>query len=250
MTEPLLPSTLPKRVVTNFVLPPPANVPLSMLRPSDCTYISARRFEQPITLVGFTALSVEIITIISTPLLTHKSATLRVPMTFTKIASHGFSSISGTCLYAAAWNTICGANFEKRYSKRWRWRTSPTIGTISRCGNFSSNSKRMLCIGVSALSNIMSWRMPNDANWRHNSEPIEPAAPVTRIDVLLNFSIISFIEIFISSRPSKSSILISRIEFCGIFPSTISPIGGTTNTLILFDVQNAMSWSRSSLSES
>ena len=55
-------------------------------------------FVQPITFVGFTALSVEIITIFSTSYSMHLSATLRVPATFTRTASHGFSSISGTCL--------------------------------------------------------------------------------------------------------------------------------------------------------
>ena len=49
-------------------------------------------------LVGFTALSVEIITIFSTSYAIHLSATLREPYTFTSTASQGFSSISGTCL--------------------------------------------------------------------------------------------------------------------------------------------------------
>ena len=35
ITEPFEPSTLPKRVVTNFVLP--FTLPASMARPSDCT---------------------------------------------------------------------------------------------------------------------------------------------------------------------------------------------------------------------
>ena len=65
MTEPFEPRTLPKRVVTNFVLP--FISPRSIANPSDCTYISASRFVQPIILVGLTALSVETITIFSRP---------------------------------------------------------------------------------------------------------------------------------------------------------------------------------------
>lgn len=55
-------------------------------------------FGQPMILVGFTALSVEIITIFSTLYSRHFRATLRVPMTLTSTASQGFSSIRGTCL--------------------------------------------------------------------------------------------------------------------------------------------------------
>ena len=61
---------------------------------------------QPMILVGLTALSVETITIFSTSYSRHLSATLREPATLTRTASHGFSSMRGTCLYAAAWKTI------------------------------------------------------------------------------------------------------------------------------------------------
>ena len=57
-TLPLLPSTLPKRTMAN-------EVPL----PIACVWmaISASRFDAPITLVGFTALSVEMKMKRSTP---------------------------------------------------------------------------------------------------------------------------------------------------------------------------------------
>lgn len=65
MTDPFDPSTLPKRVVMNWRAPfdPPAYDRLS-----ETLYIDfGQPFVQPMTLVGFTALSVEIITIFSTP---------------------------------------------------------------------------------------------------------------------------------------------------------------------------------------
>ena len=96
ITLPLLPNTFPNRVVTNRVFP--LISPRSIASPKLCTYISAKRFDAPITLVGFTALSVEIITIMSTPYSTQKSATSLEPTTFTRTASQGFSSINGTCL--------------------------------------------------------------------------------------------------------------------------------------------------------
>ena len=50
------------------------------------------------TLVGFTALSVEIITNLYTPYFNAMSATLRVPITLARMASEGLISIIGTCL--------------------------------------------------------------------------------------------------------------------------------------------------------
>ena len=45
----------------------------------------------------------------STPHSSAAPASRRVPRTLFLIASHGFSSISGTCLCAAAWKTISGS---------------------------------------------------------------------------------------------------------------------------------------------
>ncbi len=52
--------------------------------------------------VGFTALSVEIMTKVCTPFMAAARAVLNVPKTLFLIASQGESSISGTCLCAAA----------------------------------------------------------------------------------------------------------------------------------------------------
>lgn len=93
ITLPLDPRTLPKRTVTNCVSERSLN---------SCTYISATRLVQPMMLDGLTALSVEIMTIFSTPCRAQASATIRVPRTLFLIASPGFSSIMGTCLCAAA----------------------------------------------------------------------------------------------------------------------------------------------------
>ena len=73
-----------------------------------CTIISHTRLVAPITLVGFTALSVEISTNRSAPYRSAELATLKVPNTLFFTASSGLSSIRGTCLWAAAWNTISG----------------------------------------------------------------------------------------------------------------------------------------------
>ena len=65
--------------------------------------ISQIRFEAPMMFVGFTALSVEIMTKRSVPYIAAAMAVLKVPNTLFLMASHGLSSIRGTCLCAAAW---------------------------------------------------------------------------------------------------------------------------------------------------
>ena len=59
-------------------------------------------FDAPITLVGLTALSLEISTRFETALFTDAIATDKVPNTLFFTPSHIFSSTKGTCLYAAA----------------------------------------------------------------------------------------------------------------------------------------------------
>ena len=94
ITLPLLPSTFPKRTATKSVS--------LHWRFIICTTISQRRLEAPMMLVGLTALSVEIRTNFLTPALDAATAVLYVPITLFLIASFGLSSISGTCLCAAA----------------------------------------------------------------------------------------------------------------------------------------------------
>ena len=57
------------------------------------------------TLVGFTALSVEIKINFFTPNWTDMSATRLVPTTLLPTQAATLCSISPTCLWAAAWNT-------------------------------------------------------------------------------------------------------------------------------------------------
>ena len=94
-TEPRLPSTLPKRTLRKRVGPPAA--------PAARTSSSATCFVAPMTLAGTAALSVRD---------QHEALgagrggrtriRFAVPRTLTATASSGFSSISGTCLWAAA----------------------------------------------------------------------------------------------------------------------------------------------------
>ena len=62
---------------------------------------------------------------------------------------------------------------------------------------------------------------------------MEPAAPVTITVFPRKFSMISLMEIFISWRPSRSSILISLTRLRTRRPPTISSIVGEMSTFIL-----------------
>ena len=96
ITLPLLPNTLPKRTITKCVadFAPPSKL---------WQTISAKRLLAPITLVGFTALSVEISTNRSTFACIAALASTCVPSTLLDKASATLCvSIKGTCLYAAA----------------------------------------------------------------------------------------------------------------------------------------------------
>ena len=89
MTDPALPSTFPNRVALYFTFP----WVLAL-----CTIISHIRFVAPITLVGFTALSVDTIIKRSAPYSSQSSTRFWVPNTLLKIASTQLCSIRGTCL--------------------------------------------------------------------------------------------------------------------------------------------------------
>ena len=69
------------------------------------------RLVAPMTEVGFTALSVEMNVKCSTPKASAARTTFNVPKTLFSMASRGHTSMSGTCLWAAAWNTTAGRYF-------------------------------------------------------------------------------------------------------------------------------------------
>ncbi len=82
-------STLPNRTVTS------RHAEAAALA---CTNSSASRLHEPMTLVGFTALSVETMTNASTSNSSARSASVRVASTMLRTASATWASISGTCL--------------------------------------------------------------------------------------------------------------------------------------------------------
>ena len=108
-TDPLDPSTLPNRTILKrvwrFGIPrsfESASSERASESESACKHFSANRLLAPITLVGRTALSVEISTNDATPHLRAACAARNVPRTLTLTPSISFASTIGTCLYAAA----------------------------------------------------------------------------------------------------------------------------------------------------
>jgi hypothetical protein len=144
ITLPALPSTLPKRTISKRVLLPAWRA---------WHTISARRLVAPITLVGFTALSVETNTNFFTPQSIAARATTDVPSTLLRTASHVLvSSMSGTCLYAAAWNTRAGEYWCITWFTRRAFLMSPTMLATGISGNASRSCSSSLYIAYSFIS--------------------------------------------------------------------------------------------------
>ena len=64
---------------------------------------------------------------------------------------------------------------------------------------------------ISELSNAITFLASKNSIWRHNSEPIDPAAPVTSIVLFLIFGFI--LLMFSSLLPIISSIPIEKVSF-------------------------------------
>ena len=175
-TDPVLPSTLPNRTVTQRIAAPPARTAATS---SAWQYISANRLLAPITLLGFTALSVEISTIARAPAARAASATCRVPTVLVSRSSPGFASPIGTCFSAAAWNTRSGRNSEKTARMRPWSRTSAMQVWRGVPGCVSCSSWSMLHRAYSPLSSNIRWLGPRPAHCRASSDPMVPPAPVT-----------------------------------------------------------------------
>ena len=79
------------------------------------------------TLEGYTALSVEMSTMRSTPWRPQDSEMQRVPNTLFCTASLTFTSIMGTCLCAAAWKTTLGRCSLKIWLMRTSSETEPMV---------------------------------------------------------------------------------------------------------------------------
>ncbi len=221
MTLPLLPSTFPTRTTPNLV--PFACPPLAIA----WTINSPTLLVAPITLVGFTALSVEIIRKRDTPCRTAARASTHVPPTLFFTASHGLDSMRGTCLWAAAWKRRPGRWAASTASTRRRSVMSPTTAWISHALPRSRKSLSMAKRLFSYRSKSTRLRGPNERICRHNSDPMDPPAPVTR-------TVCPAIRCLIGpgSRPtgalgSRSEIASSRISLTDTLPSITSRRLGT-----------------------
>ena len=127
------------------------------------------------TLAGLIALSVEISTQRSAPAAAAASTTFAVPITFVCAASRGCVSRTGTCLSAAAWNTISG-RYRSHASEILR--PSRMSARTTSIGQVSHSAVWMSWRCVSSLSSRMSDAGSNSATCRAISEPIDPPAPV------------------------------------------------------------------------
>src|SRR5258708_6340669 len=102
---------------------------------------SANLLDAPITLCGFTALSVDTMTNVVTSCIRALSAKRQVPRALFWTAGIGLFSISGTCLNAAAWITVSGFRSSNISASRAPSHMSPTIGDRTRLPGRTLSSK-------------------------------------------------------------------------------------------------------------
>ena len=125
-------------------------------------------------------MSVETSTNRFAPNSTAMSATVRVPSVLLRTASSGFASISGTCLYAAAWKTTAGRYFSKIWRIFVAFPASARTAAVAWKPRSSTSSRSISNSPGSPLSTSTSRVGPMRAIWRQSSAPMEPPAPVTR----------------------------------------------------------------------
>ena len=133
-TEPFDASTLPNRTAMSRIGARAARRARAKSASSAWQYISANRLVAPSIEIGSIALSVEIITMAAAPAATAASATLTEPNTLVLTPSSQSRSSSGTCLRAAAWNTMSGRNALTRRMTRSRSRMSAMRPSTLRVG--------------------------------------------------------------------------------------------------------------------
>ena len=157
------------------------------------------------TLVGLTALSVEIITNFLVSYFTAKSATTRVPSTL-------FQNTSSGVVFHHRYMFICGS-VEYIIRVMFLEDLFHTLLTADvayyrvgfYCRRLFSIIRRMSCNGVSAWSTNINFTGSNVETCRTISLPMLPAAPVISIFCPFNSLPTASISICISSRGSKSS---------------------------------------------
>ena len=184
------------------------------------------------TLVGRTALSVEMNTKWLTSCCTDASTMFLVPITLLVTASITLSSMSGTCLCAAAWNTAKGRCVANTSCTRRLSRMSAITGTMRSAGWLRRSSLRISNIGFSPWPRITRAEGPSTASWRQSSLPMEPPAPVTSTV----WSWASWAtwrrSVWMGSRRSRSWISTLRSVLTLTSPVRISPSEGMVRVLM------------------
>src|SRR3989442_1340198 len=149
---------------------------------------SAHSLVAPYRLIGFTALSLLIMTTRLTAASIAAVMTFSAPMTLVGIASNGLYSQDGICLSAAAWNTTstpCMA----RSSRAWS-RTSPTKkrseGWSMRCWKRAIISDCFSSSRLNTTSRRGRYRLSMIST---NLFPNEPVPPVTSTEASLQSSV-------------------------------------------------------------
>ena len=239
ITDPFEPKTFPNLTATNSVY--------SLFLAIDWIISSQTLFEAPMTLVGLTALSVDIKTNFLTLYLFADIATFKVPKTLFFTASSGSVSIKGTCLWAAAWKTTSiffSLNIKSIFS-------ASLILAISTSNLFLKsellwvifNSCWIAYAPFSQISKIINFLGFKSKICLQSSDPIEPPPPVTRTFLFFMYPPYCLESKITGSLPKRSSISTFLIDGKIEDPETkLSYILGITRTsrLVFAQISNIL----------
>ena len=170
------------------------------------------------------------LTNVLTPTAAEACNTLAVPSTFVFHPSSGYCSSIGKCFSAAAWNTTSGLSRSK-----WACTTDPSRMSHRTRSGLSINARPWMdnstaCSADSSRSSMINWLGPKRFTWRHNSEPIDPPAPVINTRRLCRICAIESSSRSTERRPKRSVTSRSRRSRNPMWSRSICVIPGTTFT--------------------
>ena len=137
----------------------------------------------PSTETGSIALSVEIITMAAAPAAAAASATLTEPNTLVLMPSSQSRSSSGTCLSAAAWNTMSGLKSVDQPEHAIAVADVGDAAVDHGRACLVASASSTACSAGSEFSMTSSRDAPKAMTRSQISAPIEPPPPVTTTDL-------------------------------------------------------------------
>ena len=171
---------------------------------------SAIRLEYPSTLVGLAALSVEMLTNTSTPSVPGRlqhvcgAQDVGLPGLVRVLLQH--RQVLERRRVEHHLRPVPAENLAQGLGSRMSASTTSSVSSSARPVMLSCSA----CSADSSRSSMSSFSGPNRTSWRHNSDPIDPPAPVTRTRLPSRYPAHASTSVSTGSRPRRSVTSMSR----------------------------------------